>query len=141
MACLNEGLPGSQLCPWVGTCSPSPNLGQPHSCHACLSDGRVFSQSADSPHAQAPVCRYNPIYSLFWKILPAELAGEQLLEKPRHTTRFFSSRALCLNSDYLVTQLAGKLPEASSEQRLSAVATCGCQLEVRTGMQAHLQLL
>lgn len=58
---------------------------------------------------QVPVCRYNPIYSLFWKILPAELAGEQLLEKARHTTHFSSPKALGLNSELPVTQLAGEL--------------------------------
>lgn len=102
----------------------------------------VFYKALDRAHMlQVPVCCYNPIYSLFWKILPAELAGKQLLEKPRHTTHFFSPKALCLNSDCLVTQLTGKLPEASTEQRLSAVATYGCQLEVRPRLQARLQLL
>lgn len=44
---------------------------------------------------QVPGCCSNPSYSLFWKILPAELAGEQLLEKTKaHHTFLFPQSTL-----------------------------------------------
>lgn len=60
--------------------------------------------------------------ALFWKILRAERAMEQLLEKTKAHHTFLFPKALCLNSGWLMTQPAGELPEASSEQRLSAEA-------------------
>ena len=47
---------------------------------------------------------------------------EQLLEKTKAHHTFLFPKALCLNSGWLMTQLAGKLPKASTEQGLSAEA-------------------
>lgn len=89
----------------------------------CLIEG-CFLQGADRVHMLSVpnVLIQFPSMALFWKILRAERAVEQLLEKTKAHHTFLFPKALCLNSGWLMTQLAGRLPKASTEQRLSAEA-------------------